>query len=195
MTALPRSEIEDALSLRIEAPAILLIFLALYGASKTETRARCHDLARLRNEWRTIPGFTSYEASSTGDVRRRAHRKGAYSGRVLATKNHQGYKFLSIFPDGGKQKTVGVHRLVALAFHGTPPEDKPCACHKDSNRKNNRADNLYWGSYLDNSADLRRRRLVENPWTDRETGTEMTLSQVKRANKDMMLQRLEKLAQ
>jgi len=43
-------------------------------------------------------------------------------------------------------KTYKIARLVCEAFHGPPPEDKPCAIHKDENSDNNKADNLKWGT-------------------------------------------------
>ena len=43
-----------------------------------------------------------------------------------------------------------VHRIVAAAFHGEAPSSKHIVDHIDTNRRNNRADNLRWITRLDN---------------------------------------------
>lgn len=54
---------------------------------------------------------------------------------------HSGYMKLS---------TVVVHRVVAYAFHGNPPSDQHVVDHIDTNRRNNRAENLRWVTRLEN---------------------------------------------
>ena len=54
---------------------------------------------------------------------------------------HSGYMKLS---------AVVVHRVVASAFHGQPPSDQHVVDHIDTNRRNNRAENLRWVTRLDN---------------------------------------------
>jgi hypothetical protein len=43
-----------------------------------------------------------------------------------------------------------VHRIVAFAFLGSPPSEKHVVDHIDTNRSNNRAENLRWVTRLDN---------------------------------------------
>lgn len=68
---------------------------------------------------------------------------------------HRGRYAFVILPEFG---AISVHRLVAYAFHGAPPEGKPYACHKDGDRRNNAAENLYWGDADDNAQDAQRHR-------------------------------------
>ena len=53
--------------------------------------------------------------------------------------------------------TEVVHRIVATAFHGEQPSEKHIVDHIDTNRRNNRVENLRWITRLDN--------LLQNPIT------------------------------
>lgn len=52
-----------------------------------------------------------------------------------------------------------VHRIVATAFHGKQPSEKHIVDHTDTNRRNNRVENLRWVTRLDN--------ILNNPVTRR----------------------------
>jgi hypothetical protein len=53
--------------------------------------------------------------------------------------------------------TEVVHRIIATAFYGTQPSEKHIVDHIDTNRSNNRVENLRWVTRLDN--------LLQNPIT------------------------------
>jgi hypothetical protein len=105
--------------------------------------------------WKPIPGYEGlYEASSEGRIRSmRPHPKGSTPAlHVLAQQQHRnGYLNVGLRRDG-KRSIVGVHRLVAAAFHGAP-EPGWEARHRDSVKTNNAASNLRWGTHTDNVHD------------------------------------------
>ena len=64
-------------------------------------------------------------------------------------RDKKGYLRVRLYGDDFKEKTCGVHRLVAQAFLPNP-EKKRCVCHKDNNKENNDVNNLYWGTDREN---------------------------------------------
>src|SRR6478609_2491960 len=46
--------------------------------------------------------------------------------------------------------SVRVHRIVATAFHGEPPSNGHVVDHIDTNKRNNRPENLRWVTRLEN---------------------------------------------
>ena len=118
--------------------------------------------------WLPVVGFeTTYEVSDFGDVRslsrtvaaRLGHRP--IIGKVLKQKTSAaGYRCVQLC-DGRRIKDARVHRLVAEAFI---PKTGYLVRHIDGDKKNNRLDNLAWGSQLDNEADKRRHgRIIYGP--------------------------------
>lgn len=107
-------------------------------------------------EWRTIPGFETYEVSEFGSVRRRVAGGTYPAGYVLTPKPHQrGYRYF-ILRHNGRDKTMLAHRLVVLAFLGEPPTDEHEVAHNDGDRTNNAATNLRWATPAENQADRKR---------------------------------------
>lgn len=49
-----------------------------------------------------------------------------------------------------RQHTHKVARLICEAFHGPAPAEKPNCLHGDENARNNRPDNLSWGTQKEN---------------------------------------------
>jgi hypothetical protein len=132
-----------------------IALLVLFGGSHKAARASA--LRQLRRafsgpEWRPIPGFNKYEASSEGQIRRAVGGSGASPLRVLKlTPRPDGYLRVTLYADDGRMHTKQVHRMVCAAFHG-PKWDRH-ACHRDGEKTNNAATNLYWGTPLDNARD------------------------------------------
>ncbi len=109
-------------------------------------------------EWRPIPGCPNYEASSLGRVRRKAGTEGCPISRVLRPKTRKARKGRLAYQEvalshGGEPKSFLLHRLIALAFHGDPPKDKPIAAHCDGDPKNNRPENIRWATQSENLFD------------------------------------------
>lgn len=99
--------------------------------------------------WRDIPGFDGdYQISSLG--RLKSFKKEAV-GRVLSVKNSKGwYLTVNLICRKEERHTHRIHRLVAQAFVPNP-ENKPEVNHKDTDKQNNRADNLEWVTRLENA--------------------------------------------
>lgn len=109
-------------------------------------------------QWRPIAAFEGhYEASSLGQIRSRKNGscrilKQRWTGRYLVV-------MISMY---GKWRPYGVHRLVAMAFHGDPPNESAHACHYDGDATNNRVDNIRWDTPKGNADDMRRHNRHRN---------------------------------
>ena len=67
----------------------------------------------------------------------------------------------------GYQRITGivVHKIVATAFYGEQPSPSHVVDHLDTNRRNNRVENLRWVTRLENiSSNPKTRRRIEQKW-------------------------------
>lgn len=106
---------------------------------------------RQAEVWMSIPVAPAYEASSLGRIKRVLNKFGNPNTRILKpwlAGSGVKYQYVSLSWDGGRLKT-GVHRLVAMAFHGCPLPDQE-VLHIDHNPLNNYPGNLEWGSHSKN---------------------------------------------
>jgi hypothetical protein len=109
--------------------------------------------------WKPIPEYEGlYEVSDKGQIRS-LPRIVSFGNRQRVTPEKvilpyirpTGYHTVKLGKEGRKQNAY-VHRLVTLVFSGPcPPKHE--VCHRDGNKSNNRADNLYWGTRKQNIAD------------------------------------------
>lgn len=92
----------------------------------------------MKEIWKYIKGYSKYEASNLGRIRKRRNYK-----VIRQHYNSKGYCFLTVKNDDGIYKTVFVHRLIAIAFISNP-DNLPQINHKDENPSNNEVNNLEW---------------------------------------------------
>ena len=97
------------------------------------------------------PCLQNYEVSNMGRLRRN-HDKSA----VKTALNLGGYPQCSVVENKGKSKNRRVHRLVALAFLGSPPSKGHSVDHINRKRYDNRLVNLRWATAKQQNHNTRR---------------------------------------
>lgn len=96
-------------------------------------------LGLTAEEWRPVPGYPEHEVSSLGRVRRiRPSSRNHPTGLLKFYTRTDGYVRVSMGDKGHY-----VHRIVLLAFVGPCPLGHE-ADHINSNRSDNRVENLRW---------------------------------------------------
>lgn len=124
----------------------------------------------MKELWLPVVGYEGlYEVSDQGRVRSldryeqvRSRSGNLYRqffpGALKAQRLRPAYLAVHLSKDN-KPATRYVHALVAEAFLGKRPEGM-VVNHIDENKLNNKADNLEWATYMENSQHSRKRFLV-----------------------------------
>jgi hypothetical protein len=108
-------------------------------------------------EFRDIPGWEGYyQVSNLGTVRSIPRTVVSRTGKVYNRKgkvmsqhySKDGYKVVDVTKEG-RNRTLGVHRAMALAFISNP-NNKPMVNHINAKRDDNRLDNLEWCTNAEN---------------------------------------------
>lgn len=104
--------------------------------------------------WRVIPSVPDYLASSHGRVMKVPYLAPMPHGGV---RNYGGEPTRGVWVKAERRyiicidgHTHKIARLVCEAFHGAAPEGKPVCMHLDENSRNNRPENLRWGTQKEN---------------------------------------------
>ena len=120
----------------------------------------------MMNEiWKDIKDYPNYMVSNLGRVKSLSNNKARKEKILKQHKNSNGYLFVALSKNG-KIKCYRVHRLVAEAFLPNP-DNKPCIDHINTNKIDNRVENLRWCSHKENinnpiTKDKHLKKLKEN---------------------------------
>lgn len=117
-------------------------------------------------EWRAIPSFPMYEASSQGRIRRIGRYVNIRGTRLYVNRirllrlaiDNRGYLRVSVYRDG-HCRSKDVHVLVAEAFHGLRPQGL-MVCHFNGIKTDNRPSNLRYDTAKANAQDAIRHGVV-----------------------------------
>lgn len=106
-------------------------------------------------KWRSVPDWEGiYEVSNYGEVRRINRTRWANPRLIKPQINKRdGYLYVGL-RDGKRYRWMAkVHRLVLLAFRGSPPSPEHECRHLNNNRRDARLTNLRWGTRKQNARD------------------------------------------
>lgn len=101
----------------------------------------------MQEEYKKVDSFEDYEVSNYGNVRK------VSTGESLRQSIYKGYSRVDLFKNWERydmvQKTIDVHRLVALTFIPNPL-NKRIVDHIDRDKLNNHIENLRWATHSQN---------------------------------------------
>lgn len=104
------------------------------------------NLFNLEDDKRCIYKEELYSVRANGMVLR--HSK--IGGRTRKYDNHWTFGKVNINTGYLEIASATIHRIIATAYHGVPPTNQHVVDHIDTNRQNNRPNNLRWVTKLEN---------------------------------------------
>lgn len=125
-------------------------------------------------QWKPIPGYPGYEASSLGRIRslprtitpRSNQSPYEIPGGILKQWDHKtGHKLVNLRKNAKQGKRL-VHQVIAETFIGTRPTGLE-VCHENGDPKDNRVENLRYDTHLENMKDIVRHGKFRNQNTDK----------------------------
>jgi HNH endonuclease len=131
-------------------------------------------------EYREVPGFPNYRLGNDGSVWSKSPglwgRNGPSWRRMNPVPWHPGgYLTVCLYRDK-EERLFQVHQLILSVFAGPAPAPGMQVCHNNGNPRDNRVENLRWGTAKDNAAD-RRRHGRDRTW-ERHHAAKLTWAQV-----------------
>jgi hypothetical protein len=124
-------------------------------------------------EYRDVPGFPGYRVGSDGTLWTSRNTYGEWKQRV-PSKTNGGYLDIRLRKDSASHKRY-MHRLIALAFIGEPPDGTEVN-HKNGNRLDNRAQNL---EYVTRSHNIKHAQAVMGSYLgNKKPSVRLTNSQI-----------------
>lgn len=140
-------------------------------------------------EWKGVPGFPDHQISNMGRVRsfafcQRYGGKAPPEGRILAGGvDKDGYR-RAVFCTGDVRKSIRFAPLVAELFVGPRPEGAVLR-HLNGDNKDDRAENLAYGTQKENMADKK----LHGTWQGGEASglaklTEVIVLEIRHSNED-----------
>lgn len=131
---------------------IVTVYFKSEEAKQEYIKRLAHDRSDTFNDseaWRSIPGFSRYEASTDGRLRTLNYKRSGCVRVISPAIGIDGYPQTMLLCDDGKYKSMKVHKFVCLAFLGPRSEGQEVN-HKDGNKTNNRPDNLEYCTRSEN---------------------------------------------
>lgn len=100
--------------------------------------------------WKEVVGYDGYMVSNIGNVKSLNYRRTGKERMMKIRLGKRGYLRVGLLnKETGKQDTLTIHRLVAMAFIPNP-DNLPQVNHIDENKLNNNVENLEWMTQAQN---------------------------------------------